>query len=280
MAIENKRAGAPEHIDQTGPAPARSEKPTITPSAGFMLGAPAIAQSRALRGAGIDSGASLHRIGGVRLTVPCYARGTRILTVTGEVAVEDLRPGDVVITASGDGPALHPIRWIGYRRIDLDCYAEQDAIAVTPIRIRTGAFGPRRPTRDLLLSPGHAVFVTDPAGPLLVPIRCLVNAHTICWEPARGIVIYYHVELDQHDVLLANNLPAESYCDTGNRHEFANGELVQPLANFAAMPAGAPLRLPFLLAGPRVEKLRIALHARGMSGRGRSRRSDRDRPLN
>jgi hypothetical protein len=35
-------------------------------------------------------------------------------------------------------------------------------------------------------------------------------------------VAFYHVELDAHDILLAENLPAESYLDTGNRKHFEN----------------------------------------------------------
>jgi hypothetical protein len=38
-------------------------------------------------------------------------------------------------------------------------------------------------------------------------------------------VTYYHVELDAHDVLLAEGLAAESYLDTGNRASFVNSGL-------------------------------------------------------
>jgi hypothetical protein len=33
-------------------------------------------------------------------------------------------------------------------------------------------------------------------------------------------ISYWHVELDSHDILVANNLPAESYIATGNRGFF------------------------------------------------------------
>ncbi len=36
-------------------------------------------------------------------------------------------------------------------------------------------------------------------------------------------VAYYHIELENHGVLLAEGLPAESYLDTGNRSSFVNG---------------------------------------------------------
>lgn len=42
-------------------------------------------------------------------------------------------------------------------------------------------------------------------------------------QMAMGEVTYYHVELPQHSALLAEGLPAESYLDTGDRANFANG---------------------------------------------------------
>ncbi len=57
---------------------------------------------------------------------------------------------------------------------------------------------------------------------MLVPVRYLVNGATIVQEAADAIS-YFHVELDRHDVLLAEGLPTESYLDTANRSVFANG---------------------------------------------------------
>jgi len=89
---------------------------------------------------------------------------------------------------------------------------------VWPVRVRAHAFGPRRPHRDLLLSPDHAVFFNE----ALIPIRYLVNGASIAQEETASVT-YWHVELPAHDVLLAEGLPAESYLDTGNRDAFANG---------------------------------------------------------
>jgi hypothetical protein len=51
---------------------------------------------------------------------------------------------------------------------------------------------------------------------VLVPVRHLVNGVTILHEAAAAMT-YYHVELDRHDVLLAEGLPCESYFCAGNR---------------------------------------------------------------
>ncbi len=41
---------------------------------------------------------------------------------------------------------------------------------------------------------------------------CLINGTTITREPVVAVT-YWHVELDAHDILLAEGLPAESYLD-------------------------------------------------------------------
>ncbi len=56
-----------------------------------------------------------------------------------------------------------------------------------------------------------------------------MNGTSIKVEAGCRKVTYYHVELDSHDILLAEGLPVESYLDTGDRAMFENG--------------GAPLRL-------------------------------------
>ncbi len=144
----------------------------------------------------------------------CFAAGTRIAGVFGKVPVEALREGDQVRTASG---RLATVRWMGHRRTNLRQHPRPHD--VMPVRVRAGAFGERLPSRDLVLSPDHAVFMDG----YLVPIRHLVNGQSIVQE-TRDTVTYWHVELERHDVVLAEDLPCESYLDTGNRAAFENAE--------------------------------------------------------
>jgi hypothetical protein len=108
-----------------------------------------------------------------------------------------LRPGDHVITLADGLPRSAPIIWIGHRVVDL--MAHPDPRAVVPIQIRRDAFGGNVPYRDLLISPGHAIFCDG----LLIPAKLLVNGATIFPEPEWRRVSYFHVELDRHGVLLA-----------------------------------------------------------------------------
>ena len=48
----------------------------------------------------------------------------------------------------------------------------------------------------------------------------LINHHSIVWDDRTREVEIFHVELENHDVLLANGAPAESYRDDGNRWLF------------------------------------------------------------
>jgi hypothetical protein len=156
--------------------------------------------------------------------LPCFAEGTRVATPNGTLAVESLVAGDLVLTASGEH---RPVRWIGYRTIDLTRHPAPER--VQPIRIKAGAFGPGVPSSDLRLSPDHAVKIDDS----LVPVKLLRNGTGIVRDTWCRSVTYYHVELDTHDILLAEGLPAESYLDTGNRDMFANaGTAMQLYADF------------------------------------------------
>jgi hypothetical protein len=158
--------------------------------------------------------------GGVEVTyLPCFARGTRIMTDCGEVAIETLSVGDRVTTLEG---AAVPVTWIGHRTVD--CGRHPNPAAVRPVCIQAHAFGRNRPRRALLLSPDHAIFAEN----VLIPVKHLINGGTIR-QLAVSTVAYYHVELPQHAVILAEGLPAESYLDSGDRGAFVDSDGAMPL---------------------------------------------------
>jgi autotransporter passenger strand-loop-strand repeat protein len=152
-------------------------------------------------------------VAGVLVAAQCYRRGTHILTDHGEVAVEDLRVGERVRTVLGEASA--PIIWIGQREVD--CTRHPKPWRVWPVRVADSAFGPGRPHGELFLSPDHAVYVNE----VLIPIRFLINDSTIV-QVQVDRVAYYHIELPEHGVVLAQGLPAESFLDMRDRSNYAN----------------------------------------------------------
>lgn len=186
--------------------------------------------------------------------VICFAAGTMIATPDGERAVETLRAGDLVVTASGQGAAIKPVRWVGRREVDLDSHPRPQAAA--PILVMPGALGAGVPHRPLRVSPEHALLVDD----VLVPAGLLVDNETILRLPARGRVTWYHVELDAHDLLVSDGAVTESYLDMGNRHAFANaGTLAMLHADFTPGTASTQGCLPRVTEGAALDRARATL---------------------
>ncbi len=151
----------------------------------------------------------------------CFAAGTRIATGLGWRLVEDLRAGDRVTVVGAGERHLRRVRWIGQRRLDLASHPRRELAA--PVRFQRGSLAEGLPERDLLLSPDHCVLLNGK----LVPAKLLVNEMTIVQELAAPSVVYFHVELDTHSVVLAEGVAAESYLESGNRGFFANwGEAI------------------------------------------------------
>jgi hypothetical protein len=179
-------------------------------------------------------------------------RGTRIRTTRSEVAIESLAIGDEVVTAS---VGTRPVCWIGRRRLNLT--GHPDPLAVCPVQVTAGAFGPGLPTRDLWLSPGHNIVAEG----VLMPIGALINGVTIIQHPCVATE-YWHVELDAHDVIFAEGLPAESYLDTGNRCAFENGgAFIQMFPDFAPKHP-AETCMPLVGFGPEIIRTKAALQER------------------
>ena len=170
-------------------------------------------------------------------SLACYCSGTLIATPSGEVAVEELAIGDRVLTVSG---AARQVAWIGRRSYDARFAAANPG--VQPVLIRAGALGAGLPRRDLRVSPKHALYLDA----VLIPAGHLLNGTTILRAPAHEPVEYLHVELDSHDVIFAEGVPAETFVDDGGRGVFQNA------AEFAALHPGAPSH-PVTYFAPRVE---------------------------
>lgn len=141
--------------------------------------------------------------------VICFAGGTLIETEAGSVPVERLRKGDRVRTMDH---GFQPIRWIGSRKMGT---AElQRNPKNRPVRIAAGALGDGLPIRDLVVSRQHRVLVQPTghnAGEALVPAKDLVALPDVeILDHLEHGVEYFHVLCENHEVLFAEGMPAES----------------------------------------------------------------------
>lgn len=188
-------------------------------------------------------------------TNPCFAAGTRILTTRGDIQVEDLAVGDLVITPDGEE---QPIIWIGIRRVE-NIKAYRHPEAVRPIIIEAGALADGVPARDLAISPDHALYFDG----VLIPAKELVNWNSIRQDHRTNNITYYHLELPQHAIVFAESTPAESYLDTGHRGAFDNDDSVlvdhpATMQHRRDTLACAPLHY----SGPRLDAVRARIAAR------------------
>jgi hypothetical protein len=149
----------------------------------------------------------------VVLAAACYCPGTLIATPRGEIAIEHLAAGDLVTTVDGAHAA---IRWIGRRRYAGRFIAGNHLML--PVTIQAGAFAPGVPHTDLTVSPGHAMFVDGQ----LVPAWRLINGVSVMQAPTVDVVTYIHLDLADHQIILANGAPAESFLDDHCRGQFQN----------------------------------------------------------
>ncbi len=146
---------------------------------------------------------------------PCYCRGTRILTERGEIPVELLVIGETVVTRKN---VARPIKWIG-RRSYSGRFAQSGRVAL-PICIKANALDENLPRRDLWISPNHAMYLDG----VLIEARDLVNGVSIVQPERLENVEYFHVELDSHDVIIAEGALSESFLDDDSRGMFHNAQ--------------------------------------------------------
>lgn len=189
----------------------------------------------------------------------CFTPGTRIATPQGPIPVEALKQGDQVITASG---VVRPIIWVGARAMDFTRHPHP--ASAQPVRIAASALAPGVPERDLRLSPDHALWLDG----VLVPVKELIDGALITLEHDCAQIVYYHVELDSHDIVLADGVKAESFLDTGHRGLFADRDgpisLHPDLVGDQAMQERrvALSCAPLVIDGPILTEIRASLAAR------------------
>ena len=198
-------------------------------------------------------------------SIVCFAEGTRIVTPSGEDAVENLRAGDMVLAMRDGQAGFEPLRWVGFMDVAVPRNAAM-AAKTAPILIKAGAIAPGMPARDLRVSPDHAMEVDGH----LIPAKHLVNGSSIIQEVWCKRVRYFHLELEAHGLLLSEGTWSESYLDDGNRDAFNNTAMTGLFLDFEAGRSQGQYDqlacLPVLRQGLKLDEIhgRLALRAEAM----------------
>jgi hypothetical protein len=188
----------------------------------------------------------------------CFMPGTMIATPAGQQPVEALKIGDQVVASDGRAVA---IRWIGMQRV---APRFADSLRL-PIRVKAGAIADNVPARDLCLSPDHALFIDG----VLIHAGALVNGSSIVRDSdIPAVFTYYHIETEDHSLILAEGAAAETFVDNVERQRFDN------FAEYAALyPDGHSIaELPYPRAKahrqvPQAIRLQLAARASALLGK-------------
>lgn len=161
-------------------------------------------------------------------TVACFTAGTMIAVPGGQRRIESLEPGDLVTTLD-HGP--QQVRWVGRS-------LRRATGADAPILIRNcDLLG----EGELRISSNHAVLVREPHAELnfgtsevLVRAKDLIGMANVSREETGRPVLYLHLLLDRHEIVIANGIPAETYLPGGHTDYNYNQDTQDALARVAS----------------------------------------------
>ena len=158
---------------------------------------------------GFDGTGTINHTMNVTPFVVCFAEGMMIETENGEVAVEDIQIGDKLRTLDN---GFQPVRFVHKTTV----FASGSN---APVVFEKGAIGN---DRELVVSQNHNMYTKSlPKDVLpreardfedhLIHAHKLVNGTTIRIRREKKRVTYYHIMLDQHELLYCHGTISESW---------------------------------------------------------------------
>ena len=140
--------------------------------------------------------------------IDCFVAGTMIQTANGNVAIEDIKAGDMVLTADH---GMQAVQWIGSSNVTLSKASKN-----CPITFAAGSILGN--TEDVQFSPNHRVLLKSAIATILfdqravlVPAKTLVNDKDVTIDFASKTVQYFHMMFENHEVVFcADGTASES----------------------------------------------------------------------
>ena len=183
-----------------------------------------------------------------RLDVPAgLVFGTSVLTPFGSRRVENLRPGELVVTRD-HGP--QPLRTVWSQTFDAAEVAADPSLA--PIRLAPRALGPMMPRREVLLAGGDRILVPGwrtackerGVCRLIAAGEIAGRAEGVRVDRSAGAVTYVSLLFDRHHVIQAEGLLVGTYHPTpaamSTIQDEMRAEIVELLAQLGTSPSSYP----------------------------------------
>ena len=145
----------------------------------------------------------------------CFAAGSLVSTPTGNRPVETMRIGDRVTTA--DGREV-PVKWIGRQTVSAR-FGPAERLGL--VRFSAGSLGEGLPHTDLTVTADHGMLVEG----VICHAGALLNGVTITRVPLAEMgetCTVYHIETEEHEIILANGAASETFIDNVSRRVFDN----------------------------------------------------------
>ncbi|MBB2204470.1 Hint domain-containing protein [Gluconacetobacter takamatsuzukensis] len=200
----------------------------------------------------------------------CYLAGSMIRMPGGDCAVEEVRIGDEVSAFDWrtDTTTTRKVIWAGSKTTTVNPDLPDDE-AGYPVRILKDAIADGVPYKDMLITAEHCLFFEG----RFVPARMLVNGRSIFYDRSFATYDYYHIETEEHAVIMADGVLTESYLDTGNRGTFRQTGRVLSIGGRRkswAEDAAAPLGVDRAFAEPLFRRIETRATLSGHESRAPS----------
>ncbi|GAB6855324.1 Hint domain-containing protein [Asaia astilbis] len=137
---------------------------------------------------------------------PCYLAGSLVKTTKGFENIEDIKPGDMVLTYEGDVELPARVMWVGASFVKV-LEGPHDDMAGYPVTVCKGALGDNVPFENLSVTSEHCIVIDDK----FIPVRMLVNGKSIFYDKSQVSFTVFHILTERHRVINVNGVLSETY---------------------------------------------------------------------